>query len=212
MHISEGILSAPVLVGGGVLAAAGVVIGLAALEDRKITICALLSAVFFVGSLIHVPIGLANAHLILCGLLGVVLGWSAFPAIFAALLLQAILFQYGGLTTLGVNTFTMGSSAVLSWYVYRACTAFSQAPAVRILAGFCAGFLGVAFAAILTALALAFTSEGFLGAAYALIIAHFPIMIAEGVITSLTIAFLGKIRPVLLYSVHSQPVNAGRKH
>lgn len=188
------------LIGGGVLAAAGLAIGLKVLEDRKITICALLSAVFFVGSLIHVPIGLANAHLVLCGLMGVLLGWSAFPAIFVALLLQAILFQYGGLTTLGVNTFTMGASAVLSWYVYRFFTAFFHAPKARMLAGFCAGFLGVAFAALLTAAALAFTDEGFMGAAYALIIAHFPIMIVEGVITSLTIAFLGKIKPGLLHA------------
>lgn len=212
LHISEGILSAPVLIGGGVLAAVGVAVGLARLEDRKITICALLSAVFFVGSLIHVPIGFANAHLILCGLLGVILGWSSFPAIFIALLLQAILFQYGGFTTLGVNTFTMGASAVLSWYVYRVFSTLFPSRISGIISGFCAGFLGVAFAAILAALALAFTSEGFTGAAYALIMAHFPVMIVEGIITSLTVAFLKKIRPQLLYTGQPQAFNSCLKH
>ena len=46
-------------------------------------------------------------HLILNGLLGMLLGWAAFPSIFVALMLQAILFQYGGITVLGVNTFNM---------------------------------------------------------------------------------------------------------
>ena len=66
---------------------------------------AILAAAFFVGSLIHVPIGPSSVHLILNGLLGMLLGWAAFPSIFVALMLQAILFQYGGITVLGVNTF-----------------------------------------------------------------------------------------------------------
>lgn len=198
MHISEGILSAPVLLAGGVFAAVGVAIGLKKLKEEKITICALLAAVFFVGSLIHVPIGFANAHLILCGLLGVILGWSAFPAIFIALLLQAILFQYGGLSTLGVNTFTMGGSAVLSWYIYGAFAKFSQTVTIRSVAAFMAGFLGVLFSALLTGCALTFTSEGFMGAAYGLVLAHLPVMVVEGIITALTVGFLAKIKPALL--------------
>ena len=54
----------------------------------------------------------SSAHLILNGLLGVVLGWAAFPVIFVALLLQAVLFQFGGFTVLGVNTATMGLGAL----------------------------------------------------------------------------------------------------
>ena len=68
---------------------------------------------FFVGSFVHVPIGLSSAHLILNGLLGAILGWAAFPAILTALLLQAVLFQFGGITVLGVNTFNVAGPAVL---------------------------------------------------------------------------------------------------
>jgi cobalt/nickel transport system permease protein len=39
-----------------------------------------------VASLIHVPIGPSNAHLILNGLVGLLLGWGAFPAILVALI------------------------------------------------------------------------------------------------------------------------------
>lgn len=40
------------------------------------------------------------------------LGVSAYPVIFTALLLQGVLFEFGGLTVLGVNTTTMGTGAL----------------------------------------------------------------------------------------------------
>lgn len=99
MHISEGVLSPAVLGAGAVLAAAGIVIGLRKLDYDRLMTVAILAAAFFVGSLIHVPIGPSSVHLILNGLLGMLLGWAAFPSIFVALMLQAILFQYGGIRT-----------------------------------------------------------------------------------------------------------------
>ena len=57
MHISEGVLSGPVLISGIALAAAGTAIGLKILDYDRIPRAAILSASFFVASLIHVPIG-----------------------------------------------------------------------------------------------------------------------------------------------------------
>ena len=119
MHIAEGVLSPAVLATGYALTAAGTALGLKKLDYDRLMTVAILAATFFVGSLIHVPIGITSAHLILNGLLGVILGWAAFPAILAALALQALLFQFGGLVVLGVNTFTMGFSAVVAGYVFR---------------------------------------------------------------------------------------------
>lgn len=197
MHIAEGVLSAPVLISGAVLAAGGVALGLKLMDVRQTALTGALAAVFFVGSLIRVPLGLTNAHLILCGILGIMLGWASFPAIFTALVLQAVLFQYGGLTTLGVNTFSMGAAAVCSWYVFHFLLNFSRGTRRFLVAGFCAGFLGVLLASLLAACALAFTSEGFLGAALALLGAHAPIMLAEGFITALTAAFIARVKPRL---------------
>ena len=118
MHIAEGVLSPAVLATGYALTAAGTALGLKKLDYDRLMTVAILAAAFFVGSLIHVPIGLTSAHLILNGLLGVLLGWAAFPAILVALGLQALLFQFGGLIVLGVNTFTMAFSGVMAGYVY----------------------------------------------------------------------------------------------
>ena len=70
MHISEGVLSAPVLVGGAALAAAGTALGLRRVDYDRLVTVAILSAAFFVGSLIRVPLGPSAAHLILNGLAG----------------------------------------------------------------------------------------------------------------------------------------------
>ena len=81
MHLSEGILSAPVLASGTVLAVVGTAIGLRKIDQERIMTTALLSAAFFVASLIHVPIGPGSVHLLLNGLMALLLGWGCFPAI-----------------------------------------------------------------------------------------------------------------------------------
>lgn len=198
MHIAEGVLSPAVLAGGAVLALAGTALGLRKLEYDRLVAVGILSAAFFVASLIHVPVGLSSAHLVLNGLVGVLLGWAAFPSILVALLLQALLFQFGGITILGVNVFTMGFAAVISWYVFRAiCYLCPGMKGVRV-AAFMGGALGVALAAVLTALALAFTDEGFWLAARLLLLAHLPVMLVEGLVTMFTVSFIMRVRPELL--------------
>ena len=198
MHIAEGVLSPAVLAGGAVLALAGTALGLRKLEYDRLVAVGILSAAFFVASLIHVPVGLSSAHLVLNGLVGVLLGWAAFPSILVALLLQALLFQFGGITVLGVNVFTMGFAAVISWYVFRAiCYLCPGMKGVRV-ATFMGGALGVALAAVLTALALAFTDEGFWLAARLLLLAHLPVMLVEGLVTMFTVSFIMRVRPELL--------------
>ena len=196
MHISEGVLSPAILGLGAALAACGTAIGLRRLDYDRLMTVAILAAAFFVGSLIHIPIGPSSAHLILNGLLGVILGWAAFPAILVALMLQSVLFQYGGITVLGVNTFNMAFPAVLCFALLRPLLA--RPGRTRTLAAFCCGALAVAGAGLLTAASLAFTDEGFLQAARLLFLAHIPVMIVEGIVTALAVSFLSRVRPEIL--------------
>ncbi|MFH1913846.1 MAG: cobalt transporter CbiM [Pseudomonadota bacterium] len=196
MHISEGVLSAPVLLGGAALAVIGTAIGLRKTDHDRIMTVALLSAAFFIASLVHVPIGPASAHLVLNGLLGVMLGWAAFPSILVALLLQAVLFQYGGLTTLGVNTFNMAAPAVLCFFVFRPLLA--RGANFRFAGAFACGFLAVLLSALLTAASLALSGDAFIHAAAALFTAHVPVMVMEGAITGFAYTFLAKVKPEAL--------------
>lgn len=196
MHISEGVLSPAVLGGGWALAAAGTAMGLKRIDYDRLMTVAILSAAFFVASLIHVPVGVVSAHLVLNGLLGAMLGWAAFPAILVALALQAVLFQFGGLTVLGVNTFTMAFAAGLCGAAFRPLMA--RGGRSGAVGAFLCGALGVGVAAVLTAVALALSGEGFVGAAKGLVVVHLPVMAVEGVVTAFAVSFLARVRPEAL--------------
>lgn len=195
MHLSEGILSGPTLLGGAVLAVTGTAIGLRKINQERIMTTALLSAAFFVASLVHVPIGPGSVHLLLNGLMALLLGWGCFPAILVALLLQAVFFQFGGFTVLGVNVVVIAGSALIGSLFFRKWLAF---PKKRALAGFLAGFLSVACAALLMALALVSTDQNFLATAKVVFVAHIPVMVVEGMITMFVVGFLARVQPEIL--------------
>jgi cobalt/nickel transport system permease protein len=200
MHISEGVLSAPVLAAGAVLTAGGIAVGLKKIEYDELPQVAVFSATFFVASLIHVPIGLSSAHLILNGVCGLILGWAAFPAIFVGLVLQALLFQFGGLTTLGVNTFNMAFPAVLLGFLCRGAVR-GEKPVVRGVASFVCGGGAVLLSGILVALCLVSTGDAFVAAAGVILVAHLPVMAAEGLLTIFIVEFLRKTRPEIMESL-----------
>ena len=196
MHISEGVLSGPVLVSSAALAAVGTGIGLKKLDYDHIAKAGMLSAAFFVASLIHVPIGPSNAHLILNGLVGILLGWAAVPAILVALVLHGVFFQFGGITTLGINTLIMALPAVFCYLIFGHLIHKSSRTAA--VAAFSTGLLSVLLSGVIVGLALIFTEENFLEVSGLIIAAHIPVMIIEGIVTAACVAFLRKVRPEML--------------
>jgi len=197
MHISEGVLSGPVIATGFALAAIGTVIGLKKLDYEHIPQAGVLSASFFIASLIHVPIGPSSVHLILNGIIGLLLGWAAFPAILVALTLQAIFFQFGGITTLGVNTVNMALPAVLCYYMFGRLI-IRKGNLIESIAAFACGFISVFMSAIMVGLSLMFTEENFFDVATLVVAAHIPVMIIEGIIAVFCVAFLKKVQPSML--------------
>ena len=198
MHISDGVLSAPALWSGAGLAVGGVWLGLRRLDYDRIPRVAVLSSAFFVASLAHVPLpGGASGHLVLNGLVGLILGWAAFPAILVGLLLQAILFQHGGFTVLGVNTVTMAAPAVLVHMALRRATR-ARSDRLAALAGFAAGVSGVLLASALVCVALIASHEALQEAATTLFVFHVPLMLVEGCVAASVVTFLRKTRPDLL--------------
>lgn len=196
MHISEGVLSAPILLSGAGIAALGTGIGLKKIAYDQMVHVAILSAAFFVASLIHVNIGPASTHLILNGLLGLILGFAAFPAILAALVLQSLLFQFGGITVLGVNVLIMAVPAVLVHYLFLPLLAKSSR--LAFAAGFFSGSIAILLSAFLLSLSLWLTHAAFLKTSIALLIANFPVMVIEGIVTGFCVSFLLKVYPEIL--------------
>lgn len=198
-HIPDGVVSVPVLVAGAAVTVAGCGFALRRLAPERIPQVAILSAVIFVASLVHFPVGPSSVHLILNGLTGVVLGWAAFPAILVALVLQAVLFGFGGVVVLGVNVMNLAVPAVISGLLFRLAhdrAAGNQRTAV-IAAGLCGG-LGVLLTAVAVALFLGLSGREFIPAAKLTVFAHMPVMVIEAAFTAAAIGLVLRVKPELI--------------
>ncbi len=200
MHISDGVLSTQVLAAGWTAAAAGTAIGLKKLDPERIVPVAVFSSAFFLASLVHVKIGPSSTHLSLIALSGLALGWAVFPAVLTALLLQALLFQFGGILSLGPNCVNIAVPALLTHLLFGRATR-SANPLVAGSAAFSAGTAAVLLCAAQVALFLGLSNDALTGTAKIVFAAHIPLALIEGAVTVLVVAFLRKAAPDLLRGV-----------
>ena len=197
MHISEGILSGGMLAVGWAGTVAGVSFGLKRTDPDKIIRTALVSSAFFLASLVNIRIGPSSTHLSLLAPMGLILGYSVFPAVFTALLLQAVLFGFGGLVVLGANTMVMGLPALVSYIIFGKVIREGSGKTVAFML-FMAGALAVMMGAGLSGAFLGFSDSNFLGAVKLLMIAHVPLALVEGAVTSFLMMWLKKSAPEFL--------------
>jgi cobalt/nickel transport system permease protein len=207
-HIPDGVLSAPVLATGALVSAGLVAAALRRLDEARLPQAAVLAAAFFVASLISVPVGPSTAHLLLNGLMGLVLGWTAVPALLVALVLQLAFFGFGGVVVLGVNLMNVALPALAVAALLRpllrgptAAAGEGDAPSGRrraLAVGAAAGALGVLLTGALVALSLAASGRAFLPAAEAVALTYLPLAAVEASITAIVVAFLMRVEPALL--------------
>lgn len=211
MHIPDGILPAAVNVAGYATAGVATWYSLRKINQQEnpqaeIPKVALMTAAFFVATWIHIPVPPTSVHLVLPGMMGVILGFYAFPAILVGLFLQAVLFQHGGLTTLGVNATMMGVPALLAYFIFqlRYRLNLQDSPFWTGVFGFLGGAIGLGLAAAIAFTLIIYTIPGNVDAAAerasvtALIVAHVPLAIIEGLFTALLVTFLMRVKPEML--------------
>lgn len=200
MHLSDGVLTMPVVTVTTVVAGSLIAYSLKTLKQEDIPKISLMTATFFVLSLISIPIGPSSVHPLLCGLLGIMLGWQSPVAIFISLLLQALLFQHGGLTTLGANTLLVSVPAILCYYFFFHFNK-NKKMSQTVIAGL-SGLIGVLLAVLILIATLFITSsyfsEGSLSVIKLLVIGHIPLLFIETLLTAFIINILVKVRPELI--------------
>jgi cobalt/nickel transport system permease protein len=196
-HIPDGILSIPVLAGGGVVTAAALGYAIRQLDENSLPRVAVVAALFFVASLINVSIGPTSVHLLLSGLMGLVLGWAAVPAVFVGLVLQAIFFGFGGIATLGVNTVNIALPGVLFALLFAPMMAGAP-PRRAALVGAAVAALSTAATAALVAVALTLSDGAYALSARIVLLAYGPLLVGEAVITGFACAFLARVSPEML--------------
>lgn len=190
-------LSAPVLVTGGIVSAGLLAVALRRLDNAHIPQAAVLAAAFFVASLITVPVGPSSVHLILNGPMGLLLGWTAVPALLVALLLQAVFFGYGGILVLGVNTMNLALPALLCAALFRSAIPHSG-PRRMFWIGAAAGALGVLVTGTLVAVSLAASGRELLPAAKVILLAYLPLAFVEAAISAAAVGFIQRVAPELM--------------
>lgn len=200
VHISDGVLSPAFLAVGFGLAALLLLPALVRVREEEIPRIGLLTAAFFVATLIHVRVGVTSVHLLLNGLLGVVLGRRAPLAVVVALALQAFLLGHGGLTALGVNAVVISVPALAARVLFQAWT-FRRAgrAGVAFAAGAAAGAMAVVLTAALNAAVLWVAgAEDFRLVATVGFAVHLPLAVVEGLIVGVSAGYLARVKPEML--------------
>jgi len=203
MHIPDGTLTSTannigmIVIGAGwVVAGTGMTVALRKLDEHRIPMVAMLSSAFFIVTLAQIPTTFGPVHLLLCGLLGVMLGWLIFPAVFVALLLEYFFFGYGGLTTLGVNTSNMAIPGLVCHLLFRrGICSVNQTTVVASAA--MAAFFGVLTAMMLYVACFLVTDKNIGKIALATAAFHIPVLVVETIMTPMIVLAIKKIRPDL---------------
>jgi len=192
VHISEGVLSAPVLLAGWAVTAPAVAAILWRVRQSEIPRIACFSALFFVASFVHLPLGVSSMHLMLSGLVGAFLGSRAILAIFVALFLQGVFFGFGGLSVLGVNTAVIGFPAVLGGLFAAAAKAQELKARTQKIYLFLAGFVPIVCSMLLLDLVLFISGREFFAIATLISLEGAILAVLEGIITLFALSFIAK--------------------
>jgi len=152
------------------------------LHTRLVPLLAVASAFCFVVMMFNVPLpGGTTGHAVGVGAATVVLGpWAAMLSISIALLIQAIFFGDGGITTFGPNCFNMAIvGSLVAHFVYRAVASGAAITSSRrVVAAGLAGYTAINAAALLTACELGIQPLFFKDASGAPLYAPYPLHIA----------------------------------
>ena len=173
------------------------VLSMRRIQIEEIPKISLITAALFVASLVHFPIGPTSVHLIMNGLAGILLGRRAFTGVFVALTLQAVFFQHGGLSVLGVNAFNIGVPAMLAWQIFKRRRGM-ESPRLEVVFGALAGGLAVLASVLLVSLELLILGEAFNEISLLVIGAHLPVIIIEALVVGAAAGFLLKVKPEML--------------
>src|SRR4051794_11815872 len=187
------------------------------LNTRLVPLLAVFSAFSFVLMMFNLPLpGGTTGHAVGMGIAAIVLGpWMSMLAISTALLVQAVFFGDGGISTFGANCFNMGVCGSLVAYAVYAVGSFRSGISSyrRVLAAGFAGYAGINVAALLAALEFGIQPLFFhdvngipLYAPYPLRVSVPAMMIghltfagfAEFLVSAAIVKYLGRVDPALL--------------
>jgi cobalt/nickel transport system permease protein len=207
LHAPDGFFSLPVALAMWALTVAVLAIAVQRtnrnLDDRAIPLLGVMAAFIFAAQMFNFPVIAGSSGHLLGGVLAAVLlgPWTGTLVMACVVAVQALVFQDGGLLSLGANIFNMGVVGTLGGYaVYRALMgAAGGRDAVRLPAAAVGAWLAVMGGALTTTLQLAASGSTELAIALPPMLGlHALIGVGEGVITVAALGFIAATRRDLL--------------
>jgi cobalt/nickel transport system permease protein len=173
------------------------------LNERQVPLMGVTAAFIFAAQMMNFSVaGGTSGHLLGGALAAILLGpWAGMLVLTSVLVVQALLFQDGGLLALGANLFNMAVVGVLvGWVVYTTLRRLLGDRRWTVtVSGFTAAWLSVFVASLVAAAELAVSGTSpWVVALPAMGLVHSLIGIGEGLITVGVLAFLQAARPDLL--------------
>jgi cobalt/nickel transport system permease protein len=207
VHIPDGFLSAPVWIASGALSAAAVAVSSTRLgktmEEKQVPLMGVAAAFIFAAQMVNFPIASGTSGHLGGGVLAALLlgPWAGTLVMTAVLVLQALLFQDGGITALGANVLNMGVlGCMLGFVVYRLLRRMLPGTRGALLAAFLTAWLAVVLGASLAAAELALSGTIPLRLVLPTMAGiHALIGVGEGLITAAALAFLLRVRRDLVH-------------
>lgn len=212
MHIPDGFLSTNTWVTMWIVSAGGLGFCIKKtkefLRDKMVPLMGVMSAFIFAAQMLNFPVmGGTSGHLLGGVLAAALLGpWAGAIVIACVLVAQCLIFQDGGLTTLGANIFNMSIIGTIGGYfVYRLIAKAVGGTRGVMIGVAVAAWLSVVVASSVCAVQLALSGTSPLGIALpAMAGVHALIGIGEAIISSLVVAFVLKVRPDLVYNYQEE--------
>ncbi|MDJ0844267.1 cobalt transporter CbiM [Crocosphaera sp.] len=174
-------------------------------QERTVPLMGVCAAFIFAAQMINFPIpGGTSGHLVGGTLAAIILGpWAGTLVVTVVFIVQAVLFQDGGLTVLGANILNMGLIGTFcGYYLYKAIrlslgrNSWKSMTTATVVAAWCS----VVIAAIATALQLALSGTvPLMVSMIAMVSWHIFIGVGEAIITVIAVGFVWRSRPDLIY-------------
>ncbi|HEX7975212.1 MAG TPA: energy-coupling factor ABC transporter permease [Anaerolineales bacterium] len=181
------------------------------LKERQVPMMGVMAAFIFAAQIINFPVaGGTSGHLLGGTLAAITLGpWAGMLTMASVIIVQGLLFQDGGLLSMGANILNMGLLTVMIGYgLYRGV--IGRPRGVRLAAAGVAAWLSVMAGALATSLELWLSGTARLDIVVpAMLGIHALIGIGEALITIAAVAFILRSRPDLI-EAREGPARGGR--
>jgi len=204
MHIPDGFLSTPVWAG---LDALAVPVGgyfvrrtQSSFDEARVPLLGVMGAFVFAAQMINFPVGVGTSnHLVGGALLALTLGpFAATVVMIAILVIQALVFQDGGITALGANVLNMAVAGV--WLGYWPARLLGGRAGTRRAGVFLGGWLSVFGAALLATIELSLSHVAPGRALFASMLGiHAVTGLAEGAITVAALDAVARLSPKFVF-------------